>query len=61
MTSGRLFTIEQDFGCINIIDFIHGRPFLRLANFTLYDQLKIKLRTHSLDVILTLLQQKGIV
>ncbi|HXG18425.1 MAG TPA: histidine phosphatase family protein [Methylomirabilota bacterium] len=61
MTSGRLFNIEQDFGCINIIDFIHGRPFLRLANFTLYDQLKIKLRTHSLDVILTLLQQKGIV
>jgi broad specificity phosphatase PhoE len=61
MTSGRLFNIEQDFGCINIIDFIHGRPFLRLANFTLYDQLKIKLRTHSLDVILTLLQQKGLV
>jgi alpha-ribazole phosphatase len=60
-TGGRLFNIEQDFGCINIIDFIHGKPFLRLANFTLYDQLKVKLRTHSLDVILTLLQQKGIV
>lgn len=61
VTSGRLFNIEQDFGCINIVDFVHGKPFLRLANFTLYDQLKIKLRTHSLDVILTLLQQKGIV
>lgn len=61
VTSGRLFNIEQDFGCINIIDFIHGRPFLRLANFTLYDQLKMKLRTHSLEVILTLLRQKGIV
>jgi broad specificity phosphatase PhoE len=61
VTGGRLFNIEQDFGCINIIDFIHGRPFLRLANFTLYDQLKIKLRTHSLDVILSLLHQKGIV
>ena len=60
-TGGRLFNIEQDFGCINIIDFIHGQPFLRLANFTLYDQLKIKLRTHSLDVILNLLRQKGIV
>jgi broad specificity phosphatase PhoE len=61
VTSGRLFNIEQDFGCINIIDFIHGKPFVRLANFTLYDQLKVKLRTHSLDVILNLLRQKGIV
>lgn len=61
VTSGRLFNIEQDFGCINIIDFIHGKPFLRLANFTLYDQLKVKLRSHSLDVILNLLRQKGIV
>lgn len=61
VTNGRLFNIEQDFGCINIIDFIHGKPFLRLANFTLYDQLKVKLRTHSLDVILNLLRQKGIV
>jgi broad specificity phosphatase PhoE len=61
VSSGRLFNIEQDFGCINIIDFIHGKPFLRLANFTLYDQLKVKLRTHSLDVILNLLRQKGIV
>jgi broad specificity phosphatase PhoE len=61
VTGGRLFNIEQDFGCINIIDFTHGRPFLRLANFTLYDQLKVKLRTHSLDVILSLLRQKGIV
>lgn len=61
VTSGRLFNIEQDFGCINIIDFVHGKPFLRLANFTLYDQLKVKLRTHSLDVILNLLRQKGIV
>jgi broad specificity phosphatase PhoE len=61
VTGGRIFNIEQDFGCINIIDFIHGRPFLRLANFTLYDQLKINLRTHSLDVILSLLQERGII
>jgi len=61
VTSGRIFNIEQDFGCINIIDFIHGRPFLRLANFTLYDQLKVRLRTHSLDVILSLLRERGIV
>lgn len=61
VTGGRIFNIEQDFGCINIIDFVHGRPFLRLANFTLYDQLKINLRTHSLDVILSLLRERGIV
>jgi broad specificity phosphatase PhoE len=60
VTGGRLFNIEQDFGCINIIDFVHGKPFLRLANFTLYDQLKVRLRSHSLDVILNLLRQKGI-
>ncbi|MBI3302875.1 MAG: histidine phosphatase family protein [Deltaproteobacteria bacterium] len=61
VTSGRIFNIEQDFGCINIIDFVHGRPLLRLANFTLYDQLKINLRTHSLDIILGLLRERGII
>ena len=61
VTSGRLFNIEQDFGCINVIDFVHGNPLLRLANFTLYDQLKINLRVHSLDIILRLLQERGIV
>lgn len=61
VTGGRLFNIEQDFGCINVIDFVHGSPLLRLANFTLYDQLKINLRVHSLDIILRLLQERGIV
>lgn len=61
VTSGRIFNIEQDFGCINIIDFVHGRPLLRLANFTLYDQLKINLRAHSLDIILNLLRAHGLI
>jgi len=61
VTSGRVFNVEQDFGCINIIDFVHGRPLLRLANFTLYDQLKINLRAHSLDIILSLLRERGII
>ena len=61
MSSGRVFNVEQDFGCINIIDFVHGRPLLRLANFTLYDQLKINLRAHSLDIILSLLRERGII
>ena len=53
--------LKLDFGCINIIDFVHGRPLLRLANFTLYDQLKINLRAHSLDIILGLLHEHGII
>lgn len=61
VTGGRLFNIEQDFGCINVIDFVHGHPHLRLANFTLYDQLKINLRMHSLDIILKLLAERGLV
>ncbi len=61
VSDGRIFNIEQDFGCINIIDFVHGRPLVRLANFTLYDQLKINLRTHSLDIILNLLRERGII
>jgi broad specificity phosphatase PhoE len=61
VTSGRVFNVEQDFGCINIIDFVHDCPLLRLANFTLYDQLKINLRAHSLDIILSLLHERGII
>ena len=61
ITDGRVFNIEQDFGCINIIDFVDDRPMLRLANFTLYDQLKVKLWDHSLDIILNLLHERGVI
>lgn len=60
-TGGRILNVEQDFGCINVIDVMGGRPFLRMANFTLYDQLKINLREHSLDIILKLLRGRGII
>lgn len=60
-TGGRILNIEQDFGCINVIDVVRGRPFLRMANFTLYDQLKINLREHSLDIILKLLRDRGVI
>ena len=60
-TNGRVFNVEQDFGCVNIIDYVHGRPLLRLLNFTLYDQLKVHLRIHSLDVILNLLKERGVI
>jgi len=61
VTNGRIFNVEQDFGCVNIIDYVHGRPLLRLLNFTLYDQLKAHLRIHSLDVILNLLKERGVI
>ena len=61
VTGGRVFNIEQDFGCINIIDFVGDHPMLRLANFTLYDQLKVKLWDHSLDIILGLLRERGVI
>jgi broad specificity phosphatase PhoE len=61
ISDGRVFNIEQDFGCINIIDFVDERPMLRLANFTLYDQLKVKLWDHSLDIILNLLHERGVI
>src|SRR3990170_5786241 len=35
-SSGRVFNVEQDFGCVNIIDYVAGRPLVRLLNFTLY-------------------------
>lgn len=60
-TGGRILNVEQDFGCINVIDVMGSRPFLRMANFTLYDQLKINLREHSLDIILDLLRGRGII
>ena len=61
INDGRVFNIDQDFGCINIIDFVAEQPMLRLANFTLYDQLKVKLWDHSLDIILNLLRERGMV
>lgn len=60
-TDGRIFNVEQDFGCVNIIDYVNGQPLLRLLNFTLYDQLKVHLRIHSLDVILNLLKERGVI
>ncbi len=35
-----LANVEQDFGGLNIIDVVDGRPVLRLLNFTAYDPLK---------------------
>jgi len=52
----RLANIEQDFGCVNIIDFLDQRPVLRLLNFTAYDPLKASLEASSLDILKSVLE-----
>lgn len=51
-----LANVEQDFGCVNIIDYVAGRPVLRLLNFTAYDPLKTGLEVPSLDVLKNVLE-----
>ncbi len=46
-----LANIDQDFGGLNIIDVVEGRPVLRLLNFTAYDPLKADLEASSMDVL----------
>ena len=51
-----LANIEQDFGCVNIVDYVGDRPVLRLLNFTAYDPLKTGLEMPSLDVLKDVLE-----
>jgi len=51
-----LANIDQDFGCVNMIDFVGDRPVLRLLNFTAYDPLKTGLEGSSLDVLQEVLE-----
>lgn len=60
VSGGRVFYVEQDFGCVNIIDYVHSQPLLRLLNFTLYDPLKACLHLQSFDIVLNLLKERGI-
>jgi broad specificity phosphatase PhoE len=50
-----LANVDQDFGCVNIIDFFDQRPILRLLNFTAYDAMKTGLEAPSVDVVADLL------
>lgn len=52
----RLANVEQDFGCVNIVDFLGERPVLRLLNFTAYDPLKAGLEIPSMEVLKGLLE-----
>jgi len=51
-----LANVDQDFGCVNMIDYAGDRPVLRLLNFTAYDPLKTGLEVSSLDVLRDVLE-----
>jgi hypothetical protein len=52
-----LVNVEQDFGCVNLVDYVEERPILRLLNFTAYDPLKTGLEIPSLDVLKSVLEE----
>jgi broad specificity phosphatase PhoE len=52
-----LANVEQDFGGLNIIDLVDGRPVLRLLNFTAYDPLKAGLEASSMDILRSILER----
>lgn len=52
-----LVNVDQDFGCLNIIDLIGDRPILRLVNFTAYDPVKTRLESSSMDILRGVLEQ----
>ena len=52
-----LANIEQDFGALNIVDVVAGRPVLRLLNFTAYDPTKAGLEATSMDILQQVLEQ----
>jgi broad specificity phosphatase PhoE len=52
----RLANVEQDFGCVNIIDYLGEQAVLRLVNFTAYDPLKTGLEVSSMDVLKSVLE-----
>ncbi len=55
-TEPGLANIEQDFGALNVIDVVEGRPVLRLLNFTAYDLLKTGLESSSMEILRRLLE-----
>jgi broad specificity phosphatase PhoE len=50
-----LANVEQDFGCVNVIDHDGTRFILRLLNFTSYDPLKSGLRLPSVRILADLI------
>jgi broad specificity phosphatase PhoE len=52
-----LANVEQDFGALNIVDLVAGRPVVRLLNFTAYDPMKAGLEASSMDILQQVLEQ----
>ena len=50
-----LANVEQDFGCVNVIDHDGERFLVRMLNFTLYDPLKVGLRLPSVRILADLI------
>jgi len=46
----RLPNLEQDFGCVNVIDLRADSPTLRVLNFTAHDPLKTSMEAHHIDL-----------
>jgi broad specificity phosphatase PhoE len=54
--SSGLLNVEQDFGCVNVIDHDGERFSLRLLNFTSYDPLKSGLKLPSVQILAELIR-----
>jgi broad specificity phosphatase PhoE len=60
LSEGEIPRIEQDLGCINVIDFDDdGRGLVRLANFSAHDPLKATLREPSFERLRRVLEARG--
>ena len=46
-----LLNVEQDFGCVNVLDHDGERFILRLLNFTSYDPLKADLKLPAVRIL----------
>jgi len=53
--SSGLLNVEQDFGCVNVLDHDGERFILRLLNFTSYDPLKADLKLPAVQILAALM------
>ena len=60
LSEGEIPRLEQDLGCINVIDFDDaGRGLVRLVNFSAHDPLKAGLREPSFERLRRVLEARG--
>ena len=56
--SSGLLNVEQDFGCVNVLDHDGERFVLRLLNFTSYDPLKSGLKLPAVRMLAALVGEQ---